>query len=601
MLNIKIFVAHNKENSITVDNSLYQNIKVGHIDSSTKFISDNTGDNISTKYDKYCELTAQYWAWKNSDADYYGLCTEDKYLSFAKNDIRNNINKPVKYPYLNKEPIVEAPIRYEYLNSIAIEQMNLFEQPMIEEITKYDMLITTSLKFDITVMEQFENYVPLVEDNKLKLTLEVIKELSPQMYPSATSYIYGNIYYPGQLYIMKKELFHEYCTWSFALLEELENRIDFTNCSEEGYKILYYISERLLGIYYIYIQNQNKYNLKELDWCTIEYIKTQSLLMPIWDNNKSVIVLASSEQYIVPATAAIKSIIDNSNIDDNYDIVFLHKNLNKKNKDLLLKIVSIRKNFNLRFYDVGYDISCYKMDEFKSHWDISTFFKLLIPKLFINYEKAIWLDSDVIVLNNIMKLIKVDLQKYLIGAVRSWGPIFTGDNIENNYRIEYTHKKLGLEDIYYRINAGVVLFNLQQINNSNITSEILLKEISNNYIHADEDIINKVFKEKIYFLDACWNTVVDSSYMCNVKPYLANSLYIDWNESIKTPKIIHYAGYQKPWNYPNMDFAQYWWDTVRGTELYELAINSQIINITTNYTKKAFKDCPEMLENKKGW
>ena len=45
---------------------------------------DNNGDNISAKNSQYCELTAQYWAWKNIDCDYYGFFHYRRYLTFHR-------------------------------------------------------------------------------------------------------------------------------------------------------------------------------------------------------------------------------------------------------------------------------------------------------------------------------------------------------------------------------------------------------------------------------------------------------------------------------------------------------------------------------------
>lgn len=37
------------------------------------YIRDDSGENISRLNRRYCELTGQYWAWKNEDAEYYGF------------------------------------------------------------------------------------------------------------------------------------------------------------------------------------------------------------------------------------------------------------------------------------------------------------------------------------------------------------------------------------------------------------------------------------------------------------------------------------------------------------------------------------------------
>ncbi len=48
-----------------------------------EILQDNQGENISSKNKMYCELTAQYWAWKNLDADYYGFFHYRRYLNFS--------------------------------------------------------------------------------------------------------------------------------------------------------------------------------------------------------------------------------------------------------------------------------------------------------------------------------------------------------------------------------------------------------------------------------------------------------------------------------------------------------------------------------------
>ena len=45
-------------------------------------MGDNSGDNISDKNKEYCELTVQYYVWKNIDADAYGFCHYRRFFCF---------------------------------------------------------------------------------------------------------------------------------------------------------------------------------------------------------------------------------------------------------------------------------------------------------------------------------------------------------------------------------------------------------------------------------------------------------------------------------------------------------------------------------------
>ena len=60
----------------------YQLITVGDVECN-EGVRDNQGINIASRNANYCELTAMYWIWKNSDAPYKGLCHYRRYFTNA--------------------------------------------------------------------------------------------------------------------------------------------------------------------------------------------------------------------------------------------------------------------------------------------------------------------------------------------------------------------------------------------------------------------------------------------------------------------------------------------------------------------------------------
>ena len=76
MSDIKILISCHKQAEHPKSEILLP-IQVGAARAKARFagmLQDDEGENISQKNPSYCELTAQYWAWKYLDADYYGFC-----------------------------------------------------------------------------------------------------------------------------------------------------------------------------------------------------------------------------------------------------------------------------------------------------------------------------------------------------------------------------------------------------------------------------------------------------------------------------------------------------------------------------------------------
>lgn len=86
MSDIKIFVAYHKDTEMLQATDILIPIQVGRAvnDIRLDIQGDDEGDNISYKNARYRELTAQYWAWKNAEADYYGFMQYRRHFAFRE-------------------------------------------------------------------------------------------------------------------------------------------------------------------------------------------------------------------------------------------------------------------------------------------------------------------------------------------------------------------------------------------------------------------------------------------------------------------------------------------------------------------------------------
>ena len=88
----------------------------------------------------------------------------------------------------------------------------------------------------------------------------------------------------------------------------------------------------------------------------------------------------------------------------------------------------------------------------KREWTIATYYRLFIPELFPNYEKIIYLDTDILLLKDISSLYLTDLgQNYLAAAVDVAATSLT-------FYKDFM-KKFNLQGEYF--NDGVLVFNIQ--------------------------------------------------------------------------------------------------------------------------------------------
>lgn len=217
------------------------------------FLHDDTGDNVSAKNRSYCELTAQYWAWKNVEADYYGFFHYRRYLY---PDIK------AKLPYrIEREPSLHL------LDKLGYEG---FERL----IRQYDLIVPKGENMCVPVREHYVN-APFHHGKDLELGEQIVRDRHPEMSEALETYLSGSLCYFGNIYIMRSEVFRDYCTWLFPILEEFDRRADISAYSAQEYRVDGYLAERLLGVYVTFRSGELKtlelprahfYNKPEYIW-----------------------------------------------------------------------------------------------------------------------------------------------------------------------------------------------------------------------------------------------------------------------------------------------------------------------------------------------
>ncbi len=273
---------------------------------------------------------------------------------------------------------------------------------------------------------------------------------------------------------------------------------------------------------------------------------------------------------------AIKSMLDNASKDYNYKIMIIYQDLNKENIE---KIKSLETdNAKIEFYPMKDELELITdRDENKLRCDYFTltiYFRLFIADMFPEYDKGIYIDSDIVVPGDISELYNIDLGDNLIGAS-------TDHSIQEVPElINWMENGIGIKKQEY-INSGVLLLNLKLLREKKFSQKFLklLNEFHFDTVAPDQDYINAMCNGKILYLNEAWDVMPNKA-----KP------------AFKNPKLIHYNLFDKPWCYDNIQYEDIFWKYAKQTSFYE-----PIVEFKKNYSdeqKASDSKCFEVLINK---
>ena len=287
------------------------------------------------------------------------------------------------------------------------------------------------------------------------------------------------------------------------------------------------------------------------------------MLKPVFDESSNCIVLCSNNAFMPVASVLIQSMYQYKNKESKYDVIVLHRDVNIFTQ----KHISDTYNgdsFSVRFFDVSKYITGRDFFvENRKNFTEEAYYRLLIPWILDNeYEKALYLDSDMIVLGDIYDIFKNDLGENQIAAVRDyWG--ICNCYIEGDSRKSY-RESIGLYDIDDYIISSTIIFDLDKIRSTYNLNDVLDLASSRNWEQHDQDVINVLFKNKIMHISARYGLAGDYGNNHYLPEYLLKELEL----AEKNPIVIHYAGRRKPWISYYTDYHMEFWNLAYKTKYF---------------------------------
>lgn len=290
-------------------------------------------------------------------------------------------------------------------------------------------------------------------------------------------------------------------------------------------------------------------------------------------NREIPIFFTIDDGYAPFLAVALNSAIKNSNPQRRYNSIVLYQDLNETNiaklksletENFKISLTPMKANFDALDDRMSNRLRC-------DYFTLTIYFRLFIPVMFPQYDKGIYIDSDVVLTSDIAELYDIEIGDNLIGACNDLSiadipPL-----------VAYTENAVGVNKHEY-INSGVLLMNLKQMREVDLEGHFL--NLLNTYhfdsIAPDQDYLNAMCNGKIYYLDESWDAMPNDA-----KPPLAHT------------KLIHYNLFSKPWCYDGIQYGEEFWKYAEDSGYLD-----EIKAYKAAYTeekKKADSECLELL------
>lgn len=579
-MNIKLYISCHKLSEIPKENIFYP-IQVGTGISGRKafpnMLHDNVGENISSKNHMYCELTAQYWAWKNDTADYYGFFHYRRLISFSNDLFSLDERNQIVSPLICRETLSRYCLNdSEYISKIIKENDIITGLPF--NIRKIN---TPRGKQKNVYMHWKAHDLDLIEIKSVDAIMCLIKKKYPEIYPYAEKYLYGKFFLGYNCFIMKKDLFKEFCEFEFAILDEFETLINHDEYNDTLNRTCGFMGEILYSIFVYYVKSTRDIKIKELPLVYFDETSPNIELIPDINNDICPIVLKVNDENFFQSLTALKSLFNNISLNDEYEIIILNDGLSSHNVEKLKLLLNSKTNIFFKILNLKKLLNYFYIKHKVDSIDLSNYIKLFLPWLFDQYSSILFLDSNIFIRSDIKELCNMPiLNGKSVGAIKD---IEISVKLRMNL-IDKNNIKLNNTNKYF--NDKILRFNFTKIREELEVKKVISLISSNKIISNEQNILNIIYEDNVKYLPYEWGIKLKTNEIDELLIKGAISIELrEYEVGEKNPKILYYNRIGDLFNNTNYEFSNEFWKVAKEIEVYELFLNKVINAKKKSYSK----------------
>ncbi len=218
-----------------------------------------------------------------------------------------------------------------------------------------------------------------------------------------------------------------------------------------------------------------------------------------------------------------------------YDLRVLHTGISQASIDRMTQVFD-EPDFHLSFHDITPTLARVKGKlHTRDYYTQSTYYRLFIPNMFPKLHRALYLDCDIVLCEDVCKLYDTDLRGNLVGAVPDG---FVQSVVPLHPYVEF---RVGVKPARY-FNAGVLLMDLDALRRARFEDVFLrMLERVTFTVAQDQDYLNRICRDRCLLLDDAWNTMPN------------------YERTDAEVKLVHYNLDSKPWQKDELPFADLFW------------------------------------------